>query len=200
MTLSTPPARAPRRLPTARHTADERRAEIVAAAIPAFAAGGLHGTSTEAIARTVGVTQPYVFRLFGTKRALFIAVVRSAFERTRLSFDDAGRAAGGIDAGPDAVLIAMGEAYWRLLADRTLLLVQLQAYAACGDPEVREEVRVGFESIVETVRRGSGAPDDTIREWLAQGMLWNVAVAMDLTHVSAQWASLCLGTEMHPGR
>jgi hypothetical protein len=27
-------------------------------------------------------------------------------------------------------------------------------------------------------------------------MLWNVAVAMDLSRESAPWASLCLGTEV----
>lgn len=186
-----------RRSTTGRRTADERRAEIVAAAIPAFAAGGLHGTSTEAIARASGVTQPYVFRLFGTKRDLFIAAVRACFDRTRLAFEDAGRQAGGPSAGARPVLIAMGEAYWRLLADRTLLLMQLQAYAASDDPEVRSAARAGFGEIVETVRRGSGAPDEAIRQWLAQGMLWNVSVAMDLTREDAPWASLCLGTEEH---
>jgi AcrR family transcriptional regulator len=181
-----------------RHTADERRTEIVAAAVPAFAVGGLHGTSVESIARAVGLTQPYVFRLFGTKRELFIAAVRSGFERTRLAMESAGTRAGGAAAGPEVALVAMGDAYWRLLEDRTLLLLQLQAYVACDDREVREAVRLGFESIVDTVRRESGAPDEVLRIWLAQGMLWNVAVAMDLSRETAPWASLCLHGETMP--
>ncbi len=200
MTSATSHARSLHTRHTGRLTADERRAEIVSAAVRAFAVGGLHGTSTETIAQAVGVTQPYVFRLFGTKRDLFIEAVRNAFERTRLVLEDAGRQAGGPAAGVEAALIAMGGAYWRLLADRTLLLMQLQAYAAADDPEVRAAVREGFESIVETARRCSAAPDEILRPWLAQGMLWNVSVSMDLTRESAPWASLCLGGNVpgHP--
>jgi len=183
-----------------RHTADERRTEIVAAAVTAFAVGGLHGTSVESIARAVGVTQPYVFRLFGTKHDLFIEAVRAGFERTRQAMEMAGERAGGPAAGPWAALEAMGAAYWKLLQDRTLLLMQLQAYVACDDREIRAAVRLGFESIVETVRRLSGAPDEVLRPWLAQGMLWNTAVAMDLSRETAPWANLCLhGEDMMGG-
>jgi AcrR family transcriptional regulator len=186
--------------PGERHTADERRTEIVAAAVTAFSVGGLHGTSVETIARAVGLTQPYVFRLFGTKHDLFIEAVHAAFERTRRAMETAGERAGGPAAGPRAALEAMGGAYWTLLEDRTLLLMQLQAYVACDDGEVREAVRLGFESIVDTVRRLSGAPDEALRPWLAQGMLWNVAVAMDLSRDTAPWANLCLhGEEMPSG-
>lgn len=180
-----------------RHTADERRTEIVAAAIPAFAVGGLHGTSTDTIAQAVGVTGPYLFRLFGTKRDLFVAAVQACFERTRVILGEAGERAGGPAAGPRVTLEAMGEAYWRLLEDRTPLLLQLQAYAACGDPVVRAAVRDGFAAIIQTVRRQSDAPDDLLRIWFAQGMLWNTAVAMDLRREDAPWASLCLWSEKH---
>src|SRR4029077_12152386 len=128
-----------------RMTADERRDAIVAAATEEFATGGLVGASTEAIARRVGVSQPYVFQLFGTKKDLFLAVVRSCFSRISLAFEDAaGRWAPG-DDDCDSPLMAMGIAYKRLLADRTLLLVQLQGYAACSDPDVRTAVRYGWK-------------------------------------------------------
>jgi len=192
MTRASPPAHPARSARPDRHTADERRAEIVDAAIVAFAAGGLHGTSTERIAKAVGITQPYLFRLFGTKRNLFIAAVRATFERTRLTFEQAGIAVGGPRTGTEAVLVAMGGAYWRLLRDRTLLLMQLQAYAACDDREVRTAVRDGFGTVVDTVRLQSGAPDDAVRAWFAQGMLWNTAVAMDLGREDAPWASVCM--------
>ncbi len=201
-TTAHPREQAPR--PRERMSADERRAEIVDKAVTAFAVGGLHGTSTESIARMAGVTQPYLFRLFGTKRDLFIAAVDAAFERTRLSFERAADAVGGPAAGPEAVLPAMGNAYDGLLRDRTLLLLQLQAYAACDDADVQRAVRDGFGAIVATVKERSGAPDRVIRDWLAIGMLWNVAVAMDLPHLKAWWASLCLeggsdGTAMGHG-
>src|ERR1035437_5102828 len=43
---------------------------------------GLHGTLVEAIARRAGISQAYVFGLFGTKVTLFGDVVVAAFERT----------------------------------------------------------------------------------------------------------------------
>ena len=53
-----------------RKTAEQRRDEILDAALVEFAERGLHGASTEAIARRAGISQPYVFRLFGTKKEL----------------------------------------------------------------------------------------------------------------------------------
>ncbi len=128
-----------------RMSADERREAIVAAGVDEFAAKGLAGASTDAIARRAGVSQPYVFQLFGTKKDLFLAVVRLCFERTRITFEAAAAAyQRGEELECDSPLGAMGEAYKRLLADRTLLLVQLQAYAACSDPDVRIVVRDEF--------------------------------------------------------
>jgi AcrR family transcriptional regulator len=58
-----------------RITAGERRERVLEAALTAFAAGGLDGTSTQDIARRAGISQAYLFRLFPTKKALFLAVV-----------------------------------------------------------------------------------------------------------------------------
>ena len=69
-----------------RHTADERREEMIAAALVAFADTGLDGTSTETIARQVGISQPYLFRLFGTKKELFLAAVERCFTDTLETF------------------------------------------------------------------------------------------------------------------
>jgi AcrR family transcriptional regulator len=100
--------------------------------------------------------------LFGTKKELFIAGVRRAFERTVAAFRRAAAEAGD-DADAQAVLMAMAHACHRLLEDRTLLLIQLQAYAACDDPDVREAVRVEFLRLVRFVQGASGAPDDAVQ-------------------------------------
>ena len=60
---------------TERKSAGERREQILEAALAEFAAHGLEGGSTEAIAKAVGISQPYVFRLFGTKKELFMATI-----------------------------------------------------------------------------------------------------------------------------
>ena len=141
-----------------RLTADERREAIVAAALDEFAARGLAGASTDTIAARAGVSQPYVFQLFKTKKELFLAVVRHGFARTRLAFEDSARRqrSGSIE-GCNSVLEAMGLEYMSLLADRTLLLVQLQAYAACADPDVQRVVREEFGAlhryVAEALRR-----------------------------------------------
>ncbi len=64
-----------------RSTADDRREAILQAAMEAFAEKGLHGTSTETIARAVGISQPYLFRLYGTKKELFLAADQALLRR-----------------------------------------------------------------------------------------------------------------------
>ena len=170
-------------------SAAERRDEIVAAATSEFATGGLVGASTEAIARRVGVSQPYVFQLFGTKKELFIAVVRNCFERTRLAFDEAAhRWVPGTPGPCNSNLDAMGAEYMELLQDRTLLLVQLQAYAACSDSEVRAVVRDEFGRLHRWVEETSGASPEEIHTFFAHGMLLNVAAAVELPGETDHWS------------
>ena len=174
---------------TTRSSKEERRREIIEAATREFAVGGLHGTPVDAIAKRVGVSQPYLFQLFGTKKALFIAAVQRTFERTIGTFRTAAAEAGD-DAGQADILMSMGMAYQRLLDDRSLLLMQMQAYAACEDDAIREVVRDEMLRLVSFVQSASGAPDEAVREWLAYGMLMNVVAAMDLTDVDADWARM----------
>src|SRR5947208_4195508 len=67
---------------TERKSAGERREQILEAALAEFAAHGFEGGSTEAIARAVGISQPYVFRLFGTKKELFMATIERCMSGT----------------------------------------------------------------------------------------------------------------------
>ncbi len=157
-----------------RSTAQERRAELLAAALSEFAVGGLHGTSTEAIARRAGISHAYLFRLFGTKKRLFIACAHLCFRRVRETFLEA-----AVGETPAERLASMGEAYREMLADRELLLSQVQLYAACSDPEICEVAREGFESLVDEVGRRSGASGAQLQEFFAMGMLLNVAASMD---------------------
>src|SRR3954464_6515118 len=170
-----------------RQTADERRDAIVVAALREFAKGGYSGTSTESIARAVGVSQPYLFQLFGTKRELFLAVVRHGFERTRLVFHEAARRKPDDDQAC-SILDLMGLAYMELLSDRDLLRVQLQAYAACGDEDVRRVVRDEFTSLYAAVRRDSAASNEEIHRFFAEGMLLNVAAALELGGKPDTWS------------
>jgi len=170
-----------------RKTAEIRREEILDAACDEFAQTGLHGTSTDAIARRAGVSQPYLFRLFHTKRELFIATVQRCFAETYETFERAALGKKGEDA-----LKAMGESYMELLADRSKLQAQMQAYAACDDPEVCTVVREGYGRLVELVERTTGVDPDIVRDFFARGMLLNVMAQMDLLDCAEPWAQRLL--------
>src|SRR6266705_3606973 len=141
-----------------RKSAEQRREEILDAAMIEFAEKGLYGTSTDDIARRVGVSQPYLFRLFGTKKDLYIAAVERCMENTLAMM----RTAAGGKVGEDA-LQAIGDAYQsRLVTDPTSLRMQLNSYVACNDPDVCEVVRTGYGRLVEFVEQASGAEPATI--------------------------------------
>jgi AcrR family transcriptional regulator len=169
--------------------ASERRDALIEAAVHEFAAGGFHGTPVDRIARRVGVAQPYVFSLFGSKRELFLAAVDRCFSRvaemlTRGAeeFDPA------IAAENATVFQAMGNAYSIALAEeRELLMLQMQAYAACDDPVIRDHVRSGYARLVQHVEQlaGASAGDEELDGFFRYGMWLNVAAAMGVQDLSA---------------
>lgn len=164
-------------------SADQRRRHVLDVALREFARGGLDGTSTEAIAARAGISQPYLFRLFPTKKSLFLAAIREGFSRVATAFENA---ADGLTG--EKAMMAMGESYDDLLRDRDLLLAQLQAYAACDDPEVCSATRTSFQNLWQLVARISGEPDEVIAPFFAKGMLMNVAAAMNFPELNTDWA------------
>ena len=167
-----------------RKSAEERREEILGAALVEFAAHGLYGGSTEAIARAVGISQPYVFRLFGTKKELFTATIERCMRGTLEMMQSAAAGLKGEEA-----LHAIGEAYAeRLATDPTYLHSQMQAYAACDDPAIRTVVRNGYRELVDYVERVSGLPPERVSHFFAKGMLLNVIASMDLLGADEGWA------------
>jgi AcrR family transcriptional regulator len=176
-----------------RMSGNDRRAQILGIAAGEFAERGLYGASTEAIAREAGITQAYVFRMFGTKKALFLEVVTGAFGRVC----DGMRAAAEGETGLPA-LSSMGAQYYELLADRTNLLLQLQGFAACGDDEVREVVRGEMKRLWEVAADGSGLDDVTVKAFLGFGMLLNTGAALQVADVDDGWAE-GVRTRIQPG-
>ena len=168
----------------ARRTATERREELVEVALRHFSVTGLHGTSTEAIARQAGISHPYLFRLFGTKKELFLACAERTHERTLQTFRDA--AATWEESGSDSALQAMGKAYVQMLGDRDLLRMQMQIWAACSDDEIRAAAAMHYRVTFEEVERLSGAPLDELRAFFRAGMLLNVVASMELAPLAAR--------------
>jgi AcrR family transcriptional regulator len=159
-----------------RQTADERRAQVLRAAIAEFAEHGLHAARTTAIAERAGISQPYIYALFPNKRDLFLACHEHAMGRIRDAFTEAARGA----ASPDDALERMGDAYMTLLDDREELLFQLQGHAAAGDPDIQAVGRRAWMDLWNHVRRLSGAPIEAVRGFMAMGMFLNVVAALEL--------------------
>jgi AcrR family transcriptional regulator len=170
-------------------SAEERREEILEAARYEFAARGLHGTSTEDIARRAGISQPYVFRLFGTKKELFIAAAASCLAETLAMMQAAAAGKTGQEA-----LAAMGTAYMDFLeADPRRLKLQMEMYAAASDDEeIRAVARAGYGRLFEFVERASGAPAEAVTNFFAYGMLVNVMGSMGVTRETEGWEARLL--------
>ena len=171
----------------------ERRSQVLRIAADEFANQGLHGASIEAIAREAGITQAYVFRMFGTKKALFAELVGAAFDRFSDGMSRAAEGARGLPA-----LALMGAQYYELLADRTTLLLQLQGFAACGDGEIRELVRARLARMWDTVADTAGLDPVTVKSFLAFGMLLNNVAALDVDELDEPWAK-GVRTRIHAG-
>jgi AcrR family transcriptional regulator len=171
-----------------RQTAEQRRESILDAAMIEFGLKGLHGTSTDDIARRAGISQPYLFRLFRTKHELFLATVERCFARTEQTFREA-----AVGDTPKERLHSMGRAYCEMLADRPKLMMQMQAYVACEDEAVRETVRRNYEHLYHEVCHLAGATPEEMREWFSLGMFLNVMAAMDAPAITRPWARELMG-------
>jgi AcrR family transcriptional regulator len=179
--------------PARRKSAEERREEIVAVGLERFAETGYHGTSTELIARDAGISHAYLFRLFHTKKELFLACGDRACEKVLDAFRRAGESA---PAGEK--LTAMGHAYvHELLPDRHALLMLMQGYAAVSDPEIQEHVRRKYGDVIGEVARLSEAPPEEVWTFFATGMLLNIVTALDLKAIAGENAVAAAWSEMH---
>jgi AcrR family transcriptional regulator len=159
-----------------RSSSDERRQQVIEAAVKEFAANGFHATSTGAIAKRAGISQPYIYALFPSKTELFLEVDRYVVDRIRRAFLDAVRG----KSTTEERLEAMGQAYMELLANRDEIRFQMQAHAAAGNPELAEPIRKEFTGLWEDVKRMSGASEDQVREFMGKGMLLNVVASLEL--------------------
>ncbi len=136
-------------------TAAERNERLIGAAVTAFARCGYAGTTTDDVARLAGISQPYVIRLFGSKRSLFLATVEHACVRV----EDTVRR------------VAPAAAHPALLSERESLAVLLHAYAASFDEVIAEAVRRRYGRVYQVIRESTGASLEDARSLLAHAML-----------------------------
>ena len=175
-----------------RQTAAERRVAVLSAAVAEFAKSGYAGTSTDTIAARAGISQPYLFRLFGTKKDLFIATYDQVGTRI---VNELSRAVEGLDG--EEAMHAMGMAYLTLMQDTEMLQVQMHGYAAAtADADIAAACRRTFEVLWHMVKDKLGLDPEMIQNFFANGMLISVMSAIDLLSVKESWAqSICPGME-----
>jgi AcrR family transcriptional regulator len=174
-------------------TAEERREDVLRAAMRIVGERGLYGTPTMEIARAAGISQAYLFRLFPTKTELFVAVLERSFRRIHDRFVEAAASARREGRTP---MMAMAEAYTDLLQeDPGVLLTQLQGQAASGEPDVQAAMRRGFRMLFEMAERETGVSPIEIQHFFARGMLCNVIAAMELRDLDERWAQVLVSAD-----
>ncbi len=159
-------------------SAEARRELVLTAATKAFARGGFHGTSTDAVAKEAGVSQPYVVRMFGSKANLFREVFAHAVGRIMDAFEPALDEVAE-DPENEELWAQMGAAYSDLLADRDLLLVMMHGFAAGSTPEIGAQARDWMSKIYTQIRTRTGCTPEHARTFIANGMLLNTLLAME---------------------
>ena len=169
---------------TQRQTAEERRAAVLDAATVEFSRKGLHGASTEDIARAAGISQPYLFRLFGTKKGLYLATARRTVDDLYAVFAEAAAGKTGMDA-----LHAMGAAYETVMSDRNRLMLMLKCWASCDDPEICEAVRASWRDLVDLAERASGESPEAVSTFFSKGALLTVLMGMDAFTRPEPWST-----------
>lgn len=168
-----PPATVKRRLER-----DERRAQILAAARRLFSERPPSEVSTAEIAAAAGVARGLLHHHFGTRRDLYLEVLRSMLRFPALPEPEAGDVSGAVDRW-----LAMVEGH------REAWLAAQGAQGLGRDPEVEAILEAGREQAVErlalalapdgdaslelraVLRAYSGLAEAASVEWLVRGRL-----------------------------
>jgi len=170
-----------------RQTADERRVAVLDAATHEFGLRGLHGGSTENIARAAGISQPYLFRLFGSKKDLYLAACQRCSDDLHKVFARAAEGHSGVEA-----LYAMGEAYGQIMQDHDRLMLMLKSWTSCDDRDIARVTRSGWRNLVDLAEQASGEPASVVSRFFANGMLITIFMSLNLVEDPEPWATRLL--------
>ncbi|MCC2033912.1 TetR/AcrR family transcriptional regulator [Microbacterium allomyrinae] len=162
--------------PVKRLSSDERRRQILVAALAVFGARGYEGATTDEVARAAGVSQPYVVRLFGSKENLYLATIDDALSRMLAGF----RAALAADDPERPAGKRIGQAYVDLLEVRGLHQTLANAYLMGSHPVIGPAARRGFAAVWRFFRDELGLGADEARVFMAEGMLISTMIGLRL--------------------
>ena len=174
-------------------TAADRREAILEAAVEEIARNGFAGATTADIARRAGISQPYVFRFFPTKKDLCLAVIDRCLSRVLRDWESA------VPKPGETRLQTLGRTYVESLPERRAeLMVHLHAYASAEDPDIAAAMRHHLARIFRYVvhqaeRDGHEHPSAAAHQFLATGFLINAAMAIGLESElrPEEWHAIC---------
>ena len=139
---------------------------MLGVAVEEFAVAGLAGASTVRIATLAGISQAYLFRLFGSKRALFLATYDIVSIRILDSMDEATEGLMGT-----AAIQGFRECFREFLRDRVPSQFILQTFAASTfDDQIAQTCRADIARAFMLVAERTRAPDDEVAHHLARGV------------------------------
>lgn len=162
--------------PARRLSSQERREQIILAAIAVFGARGYVGTTTDEVARAADISQPYVVRLFGSKENLFLAAMDESLTRMMSSF----RAALASGDSAHTTKQHIGDAYVELLNVRGLHQTLAHSYLLGSHPVIGPAARKGFTMVWRFFRDEAGLDAEQARSFLAEGMLISTMIGLRL--------------------
>ncbi|MGO2111049.1 MAG: TetR/AcrR family transcriptional regulator, partial [Pseudoclavibacter sp.] len=174
-------------------SASSRRPAIVDAALTAFSLGGYAGTTVADVAREAGISSAYVLKIFRGKEALFVAAVGECFSRIEQAL-----AAAHTSGSPAEILDALGDTYADLIADRTLLLIQVHAQSVATVPAIGDALRAGLARITRFAKQRSGADDRDVQRFIAYGQLCHLVVTSGIADVDDDWSNILTDGLRHP--
>jgi AcrR family transcriptional regulator len=165
-----------------RLSAVDRRQVVLDTASRVFSQSSYRGATTAEIARESGISEPILYRHFGSKRDLYLACLEEAWRSLRESSEQA------IAEGPDTCLGAIADAWMAKRANIRLVDLWIRALNECDDAVVAEALR-------KQVREVHAFFADVIRDGQARGV-----VHADRDPVAEAWVFVAgglLGTIDH---
>ena len=136
-----------------RLTAEARRQVVLDTACRVFSKSSYRGATTAEIAREAGISEPILYRHFGSKRDLYLACLEEAWRAFRAIAEEA------IAADPDSCLGAIGDAYMAKRARIRMVDLWIQALTEASEDRViaaalRRQVREVHDFLADVIRDG----------------------------------------------
>jgi len=136
-----------------RLSAEKRREAVLDAACSYFSRTSYRGATTAEIAREAGISEPILYRHFGSKRDLYLACLEEAWASFRAGSERA------IAADPGQSLGAIADAY--MSKGKKIRLIDLWIQALSVSPEdkviasaLRRQVREVHDFLADLIRDG----------------------------------------------